>query len=60
MERSGKEADAVMDISTFSALICGVCDWDEAKLTFRGLEVRQDGQLSQVFCRKPLMICDYF
>jgi len=52
--------DAVMDISTFSALICGVCDWEDAKLTFRGLEVFREAPFSQVFYRKPLMICDFF
>lgn len=60
VERSQAPADAVMDISTFSALICGVCDWDDAKLTFRGLEIHKEEYFSQVFYRKPLMICDYF
>ena len=60
VERSQKPADAVMDISTFSALICGVCDWEDARLMFRGLEVRREDHFSQVFYRKPLMICDYF
>lgn len=60
VERSRKPADAVLDISTFSALIAGVCDWDDAKLTFRGLEVHREDHFPQVFYRKPLMICDYF
>ena len=60
VERSQEEADAVMDISTFSALICGVCNWADAKDSFRGLELCRDECFSQVFYRKPLMICDYF
>lgn len=57
---TGGEPDAVMSISTFSALIAGVCDWEEAKQTFGGLKVLRDGNLHQIFYRKPLMICDYF
>lgn len=60
VERSQVPADAVMEIPTFSALIAGVCDWDDAKYTFRGLEVNREDHFSQVFYRKPLMICDYF
>ena len=60
VERTETEADAVMEISTFSALIAGVCDWEDAKHTFPGLTVNRDAQLSQVFHRKKLMICDYF
>lgn len=60
VERTREDADAVMGISAFSALIAGVCDWNEAKLTFPGLEVRREDSLPQVFYRKPLMICDYF
>ena len=60
VERSQKEADAVMDISAFSALICGVCNWDDAKDTLQGLQIRRDECFSQVFYQKPLMICDYF
>lgn len=60
VERTDAQADAVMEISTFSALIAGVCDWSDAKHTFPGLTVNREAQLSQVFHRKPLMICDYF
>lgn len=58
--RTDEAPDAVMPISAFSALICGVCGWDEAKFAFQDLDIRREGQLSQVFYRKPLMICDYF
>ena len=60
VELTEAPADAVMDIPAFSALISGVCDWDDAKHTFRGLEVCRDDQFRQIFYRKPLMICDYF
>lgn len=58
---SRQEADAVMDISTFSALIAGVSDWEDAKHTFSGLTVTNDTPaLRQLFHRKPLMIVDFF
>lgn len=60
VERTKADPDVVMGISTFSALIAGVCDWNEAKHTFPNLEVRRESYLPQVFYRKPLMICDYF
>lgn len=53
--------DVVLTISTFSALIAGVCDFDEARCTFSGLEVKEENScLRQVFYRKPLMISDSF
>lgn len=55
------DADAVLTVSTFSALIAGVCDFQEARHTFSGLAVqRENPALNQVFFRKPLMITDYF
>lgn len=60
VERTREDADAAMGISAFSALIAGVCDWNEAKRTLPGLETHREGHLPQVFYRKPLMICDYF
>ncbi len=59
--RTEMAADAIMTISTFSALIAGVCDWQEARYTFSGLEVvTATNCLNQVFYRKPMMIVDYF
>ena len=59
--RSEEEVDAVMTISTFSALIAGVCGFGEARYTFPGLEIRRETEaLSQIFFSKPLMITDYF
>lgn len=53
--------DAVLTIPTFSALIAGVWDFEEAKHTIPGLEVRKNSEtLRQVFYRKPLMIVDGF
>ena len=57
----GGEADVVMTVPTFSALITGIGDFAEARAAFPGLEVRKENPcLSQVFFRKPLMIADYF
>lgn len=61
VEMSDGEADAVMTIPAFSALIAGVCDFTDAAPWFNGLEVRnQAACFQQVFYRKPLMIVDYF
>mgnify|MGYP000184646942 FL=1 len=57
----GGEADAVMTVPTFSALIAGVWDFAEARGALPGLEVKRENPcLNQVFFRKPLMIADYF
>lgn len=61
IERTSAEPEVSLSISTFSALIAGVCDFREARHTFPGLEVRKDtDSLHQVFYRKPMMITDYF
>ena len=61
VENTAAEADVVLNISTFSALIAGVCSWEDARLTFSGLEVKRENPcLRQIFYRKPLMIADYF
>ncbi len=61
VEKTQGSGDAAMPISTFSALIAGVCGFEEAKDIFGGLEVSNNTPaLSQVFYRKPLMIVDYF
>ena len=57
----GGEADVVMTVPTFSALIAGVWDFAEARGALPGLEVKRENPcLNQVFFRKPLMIADYF
>ncbi len=57
----GGEADVVMTVPTFSALIAGVWDFTEARGALPGLEVKRENPcLNQVFFRKPLMIADYF
>ncbi len=59
--RTEDAPDAVMAISTFSALISGVSNWAEAKYTFSGLEVLSENPcLEQVFFPKPRMIVDFF
>ncbi len=61
VEKGTGEADAVLSVSAFSALIAGVCDFEEARHTFFGLTIRRENPvLDQVFFRKPLMITDYF
>lgn len=61
VEAVSEEADAVLTIQAFSALITGVCDLQEAALWMDGLEVRRpEAPLAQVFYRKPMMIVDYF
>lgn len=55
------QPDAALEISTFSALLCGVCDFPEARQYFSGLEgFNEAAPLEQVFFRKPLYIEDYF
>ena len=59
--RADAQPDAALEISTFSALLCGVCDFAEARQYFSGLEVLHDAApLEQIFFRKPLYIEDYF
>lgn len=59
--RADAQPDAALEISTFSALLCGVCDFAEARQYFSGLEVLHDAApLEQTFFRKPLYIEDYF
>lgn len=60
VERTVQNADVVLPISAFSALIAGVCDWRDARYTFSGLDIHKEDHLPQIFYRKPLMICDYF
>lgn len=61
VSRSDTQPDAELEISTFSALLCGVCDFSEARQYFPGLEVfHESAPLDRVFFRKPLYIEDYF
>ena len=60
VEETREEADAVLSIAAFSALITGVCDFRDAAEWMDGLEIRRPEALPQVFYRKPLMIADYF
>ena len=60
MEETQEEADVVLSITAFSALIAGVCGFQEAAAWVDSLKVRRPASLSQVFYRKPLMIVDNF
>ena len=61
VEATDAPPDAVLDVSAFSALICGVCDFAGAAEWFKGVQIRnQAAPLDRVFYRKPLMIADYF
>ena len=54
-------ADVTLTIPAFSALICGVWDWEDASYTLSGLTVSNPhAPLRQVFYRKPLLIIDFF
>ena len=55
------DPDAIMAVSTFSALISGVCDFETALAWMSGLEIRNSNpSLAVAFYPKPLMIADYF
>lgn len=61
VEKTEDAPDVRLPIGIFSALICGVWDWQEAKHTLNGLELMtSEPKLGQVFYRKPMMIVDLF
>ena len=61
VERTDEESDAVMSISSFSALIAGVCDFDGAKDWMDGVEILNGtAPFERVFYRKSMMISEYF
>ena len=61
VERTEDKPDAVMEISAFSALIAGVCDFEGAKDWMDGIEVlNAAAPLARVFYRKSMMISEYF
>lgn len=56
-----EEPDTELTIGTFSALICGVSDFEDARCWMNGIKVRNpNADFSAIFYRKPLMIVDYF
>ncbi len=58
---SQDEPDAVLDISAFSALICGVSDWKDSSAWMNGIHIiHPHACFDQVFYRKPLLIVDDF
>lgn len=55
------EPDVVLTIPTFSALIAGVSDWNEARSWMDGLEVKHENiYFERVFYSKMMMIVDGF
>ena len=61
VSRTDAQPDAELEISTFSALLCGVCEFPEARQYFPGLAVlREAAPLDRIFFRKPLYLEDYF
>lgn len=61
VERTDEAPDAVMAISSFSALIAGVCDFGGAKDWMGGIEVlNAEAPFERVFYRKSMMISEYF
>lgn len=61
VERTDEEPDAVMSISSFSALIAGVCDFDGAKEWMDSVQVlNASAPFDRVFYRKSMMISEYF
>ena len=61
VERTDETPDAVMSISSFSALIAGVCDFDGAKDWMDGVEIiNAAAPFERVFYRKSMMISEYF
>lgn len=61
VETDQHDPDVLMDISTFSALICGVSDFADAAQWFNGLQIiHENACFDRVFYRKKLFIADYF
>lgn len=61
VEKTDADADAVLTVPTFSALLSGVSDLASAAQWMDGLQVKDPGApLDRVFYRKNLMIVDYF
>lgn len=54
------EPDAVLEIATFSALLMGAAEFEDAAAHFGGLEVRNGEALSQVFFPKKAFLVDFF
>lgn len=53
--------DAILGIAAFSALITGVCQFEEANGRLEGFEILNiDACFDRVFYQKPMMIRDYF
>jgi predicted acetyltransferase len=61
VDECAEPADAVLDISAFSALLLGAADFDVAENCFTGIRVlNENACLDQVFYHKRMMIADFF
>ena len=61
VEKRSETPDVVLSISSFSALIAGVCDFDGARDWMDGVRVlTPDAPFGGVFYRKSMTISEYF
>lgn len=61
VRKEGDQADVQMDISAFSSLICGTCDFFDAALWLDGISlINAEAPIEKVLYRKPMFISDYF
>lgn len=61
VQRTDVPPDITMTIPTFSALLCGVADFENAAQWMDGMEIRNPHAcFCRAFYKKPLMIADYF
>ena len=61
VEAAEGEPDAELEISAFSALIAGVCDFEGAAAWMDGVKVLRPGApFEKLFYRKSMMISEYF
>lgn len=61
VEKTTEAPEVSMPISAFSALLSGVCAWEQAAAWMPEVTVhKNDPALAGVFYRKPLFLADYF
>lgn len=61
VEKTDGSPDIVLDIPAFSAMISGVCSFENAVDWMSGVTVlKNEKALRQLFYKKPVMIVDYF
>lgn len=61
VQRGEALPDVQMEISAFSALICGTCDFSDAASWMEGITLlNKEAPLEKMFFRKPTFLSDYF